>query len=134
MTANSYDSQELRLSILGMRCAGCISAVEGALSSVSGVESVSVNFADHSAIVKGHPDIDALRKSVRLAGFDAAVMEGFEDPSEQEAQELARYHSLMYKAKIAGGFGAFLMIGEHLDWLPMMGMAHSQFFGRSLRC
>ena len=128
MTANSHASEELRLSILGMRCAGCISAVEGALGSVSGVESVNVNFADHSAIVKGNPDIDALKKSIKAAGFDAAVMEGFEDPSEQEAQELARYHSLMYKAKIAGGFGAFLMIGEHLDWLPMMGMAHSQFF------
>ena len=128
MTANSHGSEALRLSILGMRCAGCISAVEGALNSVSGVESVSVNFADHSAIVKGNPDIDALKKSIKAAGFDAAVMEGFEDPSEQEAQELARYHSLMYKAKIAGGFGAFLMIGEHLEWLPMMGMAHSQFF------
>ena len=128
MTANSHGSEALRLSILGMRCAGCISAVEGALNSVSGVESVSVNFADHSAIVKGYPDIDALKKSIKAAGFDAAVMEGFEDPSEQEAQELARYHSLMYKAKIAGGFGAFLMIGEHLEWLPMMGMAHSQFF------
>lgn len=128
MTANSHGSEALRLSILGMRCAGCISAVEGALNSVSGVESVSVNFADHSAIVKGNPDIDALKKSIKAAGFDAAVMEGFEDPSEQEAQELARYRSLMYKAKIAGGFGAFLMIGEHLDWLPMMGMAHSQFF------
>ena len=128
MTANSHGSEALRLSILGMRCAGCISAVEGALNSVSGVESVSVNFADHSAIVKGNPDIDALKKSIKAAGFDAAVMEGFEDPSEQEAQELARYRSLMYKAKIAGGFGAFLMIGEHLEWLPMMGMAHSQFF------
>ena len=39
MTANSHASEELRLSILGMRCAGCISAVEGALGSVSGVES-----------------------------------------------------------------------------------------------
>ncbi|MEI8236589.1 MAG: heavy metal translocating P-type ATPase [Methylococcaceae bacterium] len=128
MTANSHGSQELRLSILGMRCAGCISAVEGALGSVSGVESVSVNFADHSAIVKGNPDFEALKKSIKSAGFDAAVMEGFEDPREQEAQELARYNSLMYKAKIAGGFGAFLMIGEHLDWFPMMGMAHSQTF------
>ncbi len=128
MTANSHVAEELRLSILGMRCAGCISAVEGALSSVSGVESVSVNFADHSALVKGNPDIEALQTSIKLAGFDAAVMESFEDPSEQEAQELARYHSLMYKAKIAGGFGTFLMIGEHLAWFPMMGMAHSQFF------
>ncbi|MDD5214802.1 MAG: heavy metal translocating P-type ATPase [Methylococcales bacterium] len=121
-------SQELRLSILGMRCAGCIASVEGALTSVAGVESVSVNFADHSAIVKGNPDIEALKKSVKSAGFDAAVMEGFEDPAEQEAQELARYESLMKKAKIAGGFGAFLMLLEQLGLMPMMGMAHSSVF------
>lgn len=121
-------SQELRLSILGMRCAGCIASVEGALTSVAGVESVSVNFADHSAIVKGNPDIEALKKSVKAAGFDAAVMEGIEDPAEQEAQELARYGSLMQKAKIAGIFGAFLMILELLDMMPMMGMTHSRIF------
>lgn len=121
-------SQELRLSILGMRCAGCIASVEGALTSVAGVESVSVNFADHSALVKGNPDIEALKKSVKSAGFDAAVMEGFEDPAEQEAQELARYESLMKKAKIAGGFGAFLMLLEQFGLMPMMGMAHSSVF------
>ena len=62
MTTDS-NVPELRLSILGMRCAGCIASVEGALISVSGVESVSVNFADHSAIVKGNPDIEILKKS-----------------------------------------------------------------------
>ncbi len=127
MTTDST-SPELRLSILGMRCAGCIASVEGALSSVAGVESVSVNFADHSAIVKGNPDVEALKKSVKAAGFDAAIMEGFEDPAEQEAQELARYASLMHKAKIAGGFGAFLMLLDQFGWMPMVGMPHSQWF------
>ncbi|MEI6744764.1 MAG: heavy metal translocating P-type ATPase, partial [Methylococcaceae bacterium] len=127
MTTNSNVS-ELRLSILGMRCAGCIASVEGALTSVSGVESVNVNFADHSAIIKGNPDIDALKKSVKAAGFDAAIMEGFENPAEQEAQELARYDSLIKKAKIAGGFGAFLMMLEMIDMMPMMGMSHNKWF------
>ncbi len=128
MTTDSTSSPELRLSILGMRCAGCIASVEGALNSVAGVESVSVNFADHSALVKGNPDIEILKKSVKAAGFDAAIMEGIEDPAEQEAQELARYASLMHKAKIAGAFGAFLMILEQFGWMPMMGMPHSQWF------
>lgn len=127
MTTDS-NSPELRLSILGMRCAGCIASVEGALTSVAGVELVSVNFADHSALVKGNPDLQALKKSLKEAGFDAAIMEGFEDPAEQEAQELARYGSLIHKAKISGAFGAFLMIAEHLEFLPMMGMPNSQWF------
>ncbi|MFI3180080.1 MAG: heavy metal-associated domain-containing protein, partial [Methylococcales bacterium] len=116
MTTDS-NSPELRLSILGMRCAGCIASVEGALTSVAGVEVVSVNFADHSALVKGNPDVQALKKSLKEAGFDAAIMEGFEYPAEQEAQELARYASLIHKAKISGAFGAFLMIAEHLEFL-----------------
>jgi len=56
-TDNTADT--LRLSILGMRCAGCVSAVEGALAAVTGVESVNVNFADHSARVMGTAEPDA---------------------------------------------------------------------------
>ena len=116
-------TNEIRLSILGMRCAGCVSAIEGALSAVVGVTAVSVNFADHTATVKGQANPNALKKAAKEAGFDAAVMEGIEDPSEQETQELQRYRSLMKKATIAGAFGAFLMAAEHFSWLPEIGSA-----------
>jgi Cu+-exporting ATPase len=115
-------SDELRLSILGMRCAGCVSAVENALTAVDGVESVSVNFADHSAVVKGHADPELLKQAVKAAGYDAAVMEGLlEDPSEQEEQELRRYRKLIKQAAVAGAFGALLMVAEHFSWLPEIG-------------
>ena len=120
-------ADEIRLSILGMRCAGCVSAVEGALAAVDGVTSVSVNFADHSAMIKGLADPDALKQAVKEAGFDAAVMEGFEDPAEQEEQELQRYRKLMKKAAVAGIFGAFLMFAEHFNWLPEIGSATGQW-------
>jgi len=120
-------SEEVRLSILGMRCAGCVSAVEGALAAVGGVTSVSVNFADHSAMVKGHADPDALKQAVKDAGYDAAVMEGLEDPAEQEEQELQRYRKLMKKASVAGIFGAILMLAEHFSWLPEIGSATGQW-------
>ncbi len=120
-------SEALRLSILGMRCAGCVSAVEGALAAVEGVTSVSVNFADHSAMVTGPADPDALTQAVKSAGYDAAVMEGLEDPSEQEAQELQRYRQLMKKAAVAGAFGALLMLTEQLGWLPDMGSPTGQW-------
>lgn len=114
-------SEGLRLSISGMRCAGCVSAVEGALVAVEGVTSVSVNFADHSALVTGHADSEALKQAVKDAGYDAAVMEGLEDISEQEEQELLRYRKLMKKASVAGIFGAVLMLSENLNWLPEIG-------------
>lgn len=118
----------IRLSILGMRCAGCVSAVEGALAAVDGVTSVSVNFADHSAMIKGQADPDALKQAIKAAGFDAAVMEGLEDPAEQERQELQRYRKLMKKAAVAGAFGALLMSAEHLDWLPEIGSVAGRWF------
>ncbi len=118
----------LRLSILGMSCAGCVSAVEGSLAGVDEVTFVSVNFADHSAIVKGSADCAQLIKAVKEAGYDAAVMEGFEDPHQQEQQELARYRILMKKAVVAAGFGFPLMIAGHLDWLPEIGSEAGQWF------
>jgi P-type Cu+ transporter len=112
---------ETRLSIMGMSCAGCVNTVESALSTVPGVLSVSVNFADHSAMVKGSADPQALKQAVVSAGYDAAVMEGLENPEEQEALERQRYFSLMKKAAVAGVFGVFLMAGEHFAWLPDIG-------------
>ncbi|MDD4914284.1 MAG: heavy metal translocating P-type ATPase [Methylococcales bacterium] len=115
--------QEIRLSILGMSCAGCIAAVETALNSVAGVASVSVNFADHSATVTGAADPELMKQALKAAGYDAAVMEGFEDPAEEEQQEEQRYQALMRKAAVAGVFGVPLMLGAHLDWFPAMGTA-----------
>ncbi|MSP28472.1 MAG: copper-translocating P-type ATPase [Methylococcales bacterium] len=113
-------AEGIRLSILGMRCAGCVGAVEGALTAVAGVTEVTVNFADHSALVKGNSDPEQLKQAVKDAGFDAAIMEGFEDPAEQEQQEQQRYQQLMTKAKVSGGFGAFLMLIDMLGWMPDM--------------
>jgi Cu+-exporting ATPase len=94
--------------------------VQGALEAVTGVTEVAVNFADHSALVKGNADPEQLKLAVKDAGFDAAVMEGFEDPEEQERQEQQRYQDLTQKAKVAGGFGAFLMLIDMLNWMPSM--------------
>jgi Cu+-exporting ATPase len=119
---------ELRLSILGMSCAGCIAAVDTALRSVEAVTDVAVNFADHSATVMGHPDPELLKKALKAAGYDGAVMEGFEDPSIAEHQELQRYQELLKKAFVAGALGIPLMLGDHLDWFPMIGMPGSTSF------
>lgn len=121
-------SEELRLSILGMSCAGCVSAVEGALTKVAGVASVSVNFADHSAMVKGHAEPELLIQAVKAAGYDAALMIGLEDPAVQEQQELQRYRELMKKAAVAGSFGALLMFMEYADWMPEIGSSAGRWF------
>ncbi len=119
---------EFRLSILGMSCAGCVSTVESALAAVNGVTAVSVNFADHSAEVKGGANPDLLIKAVKDAGYEAALMEGIEDPVEDEQRERAHFRRLMKKASVAGVFGALLMFGEHFDWFPEIGSNSGQWF------
>ena len=127
MSTNT-SAEEIQLSISGMRCAGCVSAIEGALSTMAGVSSVNVNFADNSALIRGQLDAELLIKAVKEAGFDAAVMEAFEDPEAQEQLELSRYKSLMNKAAVAGAFGVLLMLTDMLDWLPEMGSASGKWF------
>lgn len=128
MTTEQDNEQQTRLSILGMRCAGCIAAVETALQGVEGVESVNINFADHSATVAGNALAEAMKQALKAAGYDAAVMEGLEDPAEEEQQELERYRDLLKKAAVAGALGLPLMLGAHLDWFPAMGTAAGSDF------
>jgi Cu+-exporting ATPase len=102
-----------------MRCAGCVKNVQDALREIEGVESAVVNFADHSATVYGGIDVDVLRTALRTAGYDATVMEGLEDPSDEENLELERYRQLLKKAVVAGLAGLPLMLGGYLDILPV---------------
>ena len=125
--AKGTENTVIRLSILGMSCAGCVSTVEGALSAVPGVDAVAVNFADHSARVEGSADPEALKQAVIGAGYDAAVMAELENPEQQEVLEQQRYRMLMKKAAVAGAFGTFLMLAEHLNWLPDMGSADGRW-------
>ena len=124
----STTQNEIQLSILGMRCAGCVSAIEGALLAVAGVDSVNVNFADHSALIRGNVATELLINTVKAAGFDAAVMESYEDPEVQAQLELLRYKKLMNKAIVAGVFGAILMLTDMLGWLPELGSSVGRWF------
>lgn len=128
MNTEVKSEPSIRLSILGMSCAGCVSVVEGALASVAGVESATVNFADHSATVIGGADPEALKQAVTAAGYDAAVMEGLEMPEEQEQRERQRFQLLMKKAAVAGAFGAPLMLAGHFGWLPDIGSETGRWF------
>ena len=123
MNAIAEDTNDnvLRLSISGMRCAGCVESVVNALNGVPGVEKASVNFADHSALVEGQVDVDLLKKTLEEAGYPVAVMEELEDPDEQAALEDAHASDLLKKAAVAAALGAPLMILDHLGYLPHLG-------------
>ncbi len=120
---NSY-----RLSIGGMSCAGCVASVETALNSVDGVEEASINFAEHTALVKGTMDIADVIAAVKAASYDAAELKGGdEEEAEKEAAEFAYYRDLLKKAGVAAVVGLPLFIGGITGLFPDIDAENGQF-------
>ena len=114
--------KNIRLSISGMACAGCVAGVETALNSVAGVETAAVNFAEHTASVSGNVSAAELCKAVKDAGYDAAELTAgdAEQIEEKEQQDLIHYQQLIKKSFAAALLGFPLFIAGMLDALPLL--------------
>ena len=120
--------QRHRLSVTGMSCAGCVSAVEDAISSVPGVDSAVVNFAEHTATFSGEAMVDDVVEAIKKAGYGAAIMRGIADEQEKEAAELLFYRQLLKKTVVAGVVALPLFLTGMLGWLPTVTAPAGQFF------
>jgi len=90
------------LAIEGMRCAGCVSAVEKALANVPGVATANVNFAQHTAMIEGDAQPDDLIKAVNAAGYKASEIVDETDVGDaRQAIELEHYKKLLHKSWFA---------------------------------
>ena len=119
---------EYRLSIAGMSCAGCVASVEKALQGVTGVQSASVNFAEHTAQVEGDVAVQSLIDAVKAAGYEAAELRGQEDEAEKEIAELGYFRALLRKAGVAAAVGVPLFVGGMAGWLPDLSGPTGQIF------
>ncbi|RCJ24688.1 ATPase [Nostoc minutum NIES-26] len=92
-------SEKIILDVGGMKCAGCVKAVERQLTQHPGVKSACVNLATEVAVVEsetGAVDADALAKRLTAAGFptqprkasDKEAGGTLEDPAEQQRQQM----------------------------------------------
>ncbi len=68
-TSQSASAIEIRLGIVGMTCASCVSRVEKALQKTPGVTDVSVNLATEEASIKTTPDVAIVDASRKLTTF-----------------------------------------------------------------
>ena len=64
-------SKDIRLSIPGMKCNGCVSAIEKALSGEIGVISADVDLETKTALVETDTELSVLLSALKAAGFDA---------------------------------------------------------------
>jgi copper chaperone CopZ len=64
-------SNEVRLSIPGMKCNGCVTAIEKALNLDIGVTTAKVDLDSKTAVVESDSDLSVLLGALKAAGFDA---------------------------------------------------------------
>ncbi|AUD78877.1 copper-translocating P-type ATPase [Kangiella profundi] len=112
MSEHSSHSKAVELNIEGAGCASCVGKIEGALKSISGVESAEMNFADRTVTVKGSANTDTMIEAVENAGYQASLIENESESDALEEKEQANkayYKRLMTKMWIALGVGVPLM-------------------------
>lgn len=69
---------EKKFTINGMKCAGCVSAVEMGLKNKNGVEGVSANLEEKNAVIKYDEEVISpaeLRDEVKDLGFEMLINE-----------------------------------------------------------
>jgi Cu+-exporting ATPase len=123
------EHQIIRLSIGGMSCAGCVAAVENVLLNTPGVEEATVNFAEHTAQVKGDVAPERLIQAVIDGGYEAAELRGLdEEQQERERQERRHTRKLLKQSLVAGLVGLPLMVGGMAEWFPALTPGSGQIF------
>jgi len=124
------ETQNIRLSISGMSCAGCVSSIEKSLASVKGVSESVVNFAEQTANIRGDVTPNALIKAIKDVGYDAAelVNSEAEQLEEKQQSELNHYRQLVKKTLAAALVGVPLFVAGMSNNLPILNTLASQIF------
>ncbi|HHM06304.1 MAG TPA: copper-translocating P-type ATPase [Gammaproteobacteria bacterium] len=118
----------VRLTIRGMSCAGCVSAVENAIKGAPGVLDAAVNFSTETAELRLDPhkgSLGAVQRAVAEAGYEAVVPAtapaAAAEQREQERQQ--DYRELMRKFWFAAAISVPVMVfsyPEHFGFAELL--------------
>jgi Cu+-exporting ATPase len=124
-------STRVRLTIKGMTCASCVSAVEQALRATPGVVAAEVNPASAQADIEYLPQtmtLQGLREAVADSGYEAALppQASEEGVSREESERHQEHRTLMRKFWFAAMVSIPVMVFSYPDlfpglqeWMPM---------------
>ncbi|WP_240612260.1 heavy metal translocating P-type ATPase [Salinicola lusitanus] len=118
--STSKVGRQQRLSISGMTCAGCVNAVQKALSRTPGVQHAQVNFASETAQVSGQATTADLIAAVEQVGYGASPIEDLRQAAtrrQQNADRQARRHAIESAASLALGVPMMLAMFVHTPQL-----------------
>jgi len=128
----SHSSRTLHLLLSGMTCASCVKSVEKAMMSVSGVERVQVNLAEHSAIVFSGLEEELIEpellSAIERAGYQAQRVTDPETQQEKQQQQQAQLQAHHKRSAWMGlAVGAPLMLWGALGGNMMIRTPQDQF-------
>ncbi|KJG27177.1 cadmium-translocating P-type ATPase [Photobacterium angustum] len=107
---SSESSLVQQLLLSGMTCASCVASVEKAIRQVTGVDTVSVNLAERTALISGTPDIKAVIAAITEAGYGAEISEDEQTRRHrQQQQNTLTFKTHLRNAFIALGLGVPMM-------------------------
>jgi len=129
----------IRLSVSGMRCAGCIGKVEAAIDSVDGVAEASVSLADHTAIIFVDADHasrlnelgDDVIAAIANTGREAIRLSASDDLNAQpetSQQQDGKNNKRLLQVLVAGVAGFGLMATNMAGLLPAITADHTVFW------
>ena len=81
---------KVKITVLGMSCSACSSAVERAVKKVEGVETATVNLTQKLLVVEGEFDYNKIVKAVKNAGFKAVKYKIGENSQEKSPLKTRR--------------------------------------------
>ncbi|MCY3678407.1 MAG: heavy metal translocating P-type ATPase [Gemmatimonadetes bacterium] len=116
---------DVQLSIRGMHCAACVTAVERALGAMDSVAEASVSLVEELATVRHEgavPDPEALVEAVERAGYGAEVLAGsgavLEAAVERDRDRDAEQADLMRRFRVGVACGLPVVLIGHWEMIP----------------
>ncbi len=113
----SIPVEKITLPIGGMSCASCVSKIEGALRSLPGVVSASVNLATEKATVSYVPGVVSLqdfKQAVSDVGYEV-LLSSDETEEEQEDQSEKKMRQATFRMRVAWGFTGPIILWMFLE-------------------
>jgi P-type Cu+ transporter len=114
--------KEVTIPVGGMSCAACAKAIDRAVGKVSGVSSVSVNFATEKAVVKYDPSvarISEIKQTIVKAGYTPLALEGAKAVDEHKAAKEREIRTLWTKFAVSATFAIpllYIAMGAMMGW------------------
>jgi Cu+-exporting ATPase len=114
---------EVRIIIKDMKCASCVTRIEGVLNRTAGVISAVVNPATGEALIHYLPEITNIKnltQAIETVGYQTVTMPK-EEPVDREAEAHEKeYKSLMRKFYFAGVISVPVMIIGYPKFFPVL--------------